>query len=53
MISNVVISEVDALLYVVISKAENPHYKQGVAQTEVVINGFKSFAKNVDVLSVH
>ena len=52
MIGNVVISEADTLLYVVISKAENPRYKRGVAQTDVVINGINGFAKNGEILSV-
>ena len=45
MIGNVVISEVDTLLYVVISKAENPRYKRGVAQTDVVMNGITVLPK--------
>ena len=55
MTGNVVISEVDALLYVVLSKAEKhvpywgigwyhrmckEHYSQGVAQTVVIITEF-------------
>jgi hypothetical protein len=52
MIGNVVISEVEALLYVVINEAEKKSYKRNATQTEVVINESKCFTKMGEVLNV-